>query len=265
MRISTILAIAAMAIPLAGFSSEKTHKSSLLQYDKQIDGIISQMTLEEKVNMLHAKHMFVSAGIERLGIADIKYADGPFGIREEMQPNGWAGLGWETDKATFFPTGSALAATWSPELAYSYGTGMAREARLRGKDMILGPAINIQRIPTGGRTYEYLSEDPFLSSRLAVGYTKGVQDNGAAVCVKHFALNNQENNRGTVNVIVGERAMREIYLPPFRATVEEGDAYGFMSAYNKIGGKWCAENEMLLDKILRKDWGFAGMVISDWG
>lgn len=264
-RITKILALASLAVPLVGFSSEKTHQSSLLQYDKQIDGIISQMTLEEKVNMLHAKHMFVSAGIERLGIADMKYADGPFGIREEMQPDGWAGLGWETDKATFFPTGSALAATWSPELAYLYGTGMAKEARLRGKDMILGPAINIQRLPTGGRTYEYLSEDPVLSARLAVGYTKGVQDNGVAVCVKHFALNNQENNRGTVNVIIGERAMREIYLPPFRATVEEADAYGFMSAYNKVAGKWVAENEILLDKILRQEWGFAGMVISDWG
>ena len=142
---------------------------------------------------------------------------------------------------------------------------MAREARLRGKDMILGPAINIQRIPTGGRTYEYLSEDPYLSSRLAVGYTKGVQENGAAVCLKHFALNNQENNRGTVNVIIGERAMREIYLPPFRAAVEEADAFGAMSAYNKVNGFWCAENEILLNKILRQEWGFAGMVISDWG
>jgi len=215
--------------------------------------------------MLHAKHMFVSAGVERLGIADIKYADGPFGIREEMQPDGWMGLGWENDRATFFPTGSALAATWSPELAYAYGTAIAREARLRGKDMLLGPAINIQRIPTGGRTYEYLSEDPFLSSQLAVGYTKGVQDNGVAVCLKHYALNNQENNRGTVNVIIGERAMREIYLPPFRAAVEEADAYGVMAAYNKVVGWWCAENDMLLNKILRDEWGFAGMVISDWG
>lgn len=265
MRITKILIFAAIILPLMNYASEKPHKSSLLQYDKQIDGIISQMTLEEKVNMLHARYMFVSAGVERLGIADMVYADGPFGIREEMQPKGWMGLGWETDKATFFPTGSALAATWSPELAYSYGTGMAREARLRGKDMILGPAINIQRIPTGGRTYEYLSEDPFLSSQLAVGYTKGVQNNGVATCVKHYALNNQENNRGTVNVVIGERAMREIYLPPFRATVEEGDAYGFMSAYNKVNGWWCAENDILLNKILRQDWGFAGMVISDWG
>ncbi len=222
------------------------------------------MTLDEKVNMLHAKHMFVSAGVERLGVADMIYADGPFGIREEMQPDGWAGLGWETDKATFFPTGSALAATWSPELAYAYGTGMAREARLRGKDMILGPAINIQRIPTGGRTYEYLSEDPFLSARLAVGYTKGVQENGAAACLKHYALNNQENNRGTVNVIVGERAMREIYLPPFQAAVEEADAFGIMAAYNKVNGWWCAENDLLLNKILRDEWGFKGMVVSDW-
>ncbi|WP_321346570.1 glycoside hydrolase family 3 C-terminal domain-containing protein [uncultured Draconibacterium sp.] len=245
-------------------TEKKTFTSSLLQYDEQIDGIISQMTLEEKVNMLHGKYMFVSAGVERLGIADMVYADGPFGIREEMEPKGWNPLGLETDKATFFPTGSALAATWSPELAYAYGTGMAKEARLRGKDVILGPAINIQRIPTGGRTYEYMSEDPFLSSQLAVQYTKGAQDNGAAACLKHYALNNQENNRGTVNVIVGERAMREIYLPPFKAAVQEADAYSVMSAYNKVNGWWCAENEVLLNQILREEWGFGGFVVSDW-
>jgi len=250
---------------LVSCGEDKMHKSALLQYDNEIDGIISQMTLEEKVNMLHGKQMFTSAGIERLGIADMVYVDGPFGIREEMEPDSWTPLGWETDRATFFPTGSALAATWSPELAYSYGTGMAREARLRGKDMLLGPAINIQRIPTGGRTYEYLSEDPFLSSRLSAGYAKGVQDNGVAVCLKHYALNNQENNRGNVNVIIGERAMREIYLPPFRAAVEEADAYGVMAAYNKVDGWWCSENDMLLNKILRDEWGFAGIVISDWG
>ncbi len=244
---------------------ETNHKSALLKYDPQIDTIISKMTLEEKVNMLHAKNMFTSAGVERLGIADLVYTDGPFGIREEMQPKSWMPLGWETDKATFFPTGSALAATWSPDLAYEYGTAMAHEARLRGKDMLLGPAINIQRIPTGGRTYEYLSEDPFLNAKLSVGYVKGVQENGVASCVKHYALNNQENNRGTVNVIVGERAMREIYLPAFRAAVEEADAYGFMAAYNKVNGWWCAENDNLLNKILRDTWGFGGIVISDWG
>jgi beta-glucosidase len=255
---------AVLAILLGSCTKKAVHPSALLQYDQQIDSLLNQMTLEEKIELLHAKHMFVSAGVEKLGIADMKYVDGPFGIREEMQPDGWMPLGWETDRATFFPTGSALAATWSPELAYDYGTGMAREARLRGKDMLLGPAINIQRIPTGGRTYEYLSEDPFLSSRLSVGYAKGIQDNGMATCLKHYALNNQENNRGTVNVIVGERAMREIYLAPFRAAVVEADAYGVMAAYNKVNGWWCAENDMLLNQILRKEWGFAGMVISDW-
>jgi beta-glucosidase len=265
MKLTRMATCAIVTLLLAGNTSGQVRKSALLENDRRIDGIISQMTLEEKINMLHAKHMFVSAGIERLGIADMKYADGPFGIREEMQPDGWMPLGWINDKATFFPTGSALAATWSPELAYAYGAAMAKEARLRGKDMLLGPAINIQRIPTGGRTYEYLSEDPFLSSRLSVEYTKGVQDNGVAVCLKHYALNNQENNRGTVNVIVGERALREIYLPPFRSAVEEADAYGVMAAYNKVDGWWCAENDMLLNKILRNEWGFAGMVISDWG
>ena len=265
MKLIKVINITVIIVILFSCSEQKTHTSSLLQYDDQIDGIIEQMTLEEKVEMLHGKTMFTSAGVDRLGIADMKYADGPFGIREELQPHSWSPLGWENDKATFFPTGSALAATWSPELAYLYGTGMAREARFRGKDMILGPAINIQRIPTGGRTYEYLSEDPFLSSRLSVGYTKGVQDNGAAVCLKHYALNNQENNRGSVNVIIGERAMREIYLPPFKAAVVEADAYGVMAAYNKVNGWWCSENDILLNKILRDDWGFGGFVISDWG
>jgi beta-glucosidase len=264
MNRNVLFALTCMLV-LISCSELRVHKSSLLKYDTEIDGIIAQMTIEEKLNMLHGKHMFTSAGAERLGIADMIYTDGPFGIREEMEPNSWNPLGWENDKATFFPTGSALAATWSPDLAYSYGAAMAREARLRGKDMLLGPAINIQRIPTGGRTYEYLSEDPFLSSGLSAGYVRGVQDNGVASCIKHFALNNQENNRGNVNVIIGERAMHEIYLPPFRAAVEEADAYGVMPAYNKVNGWWCSENDMLLQKILRNEWGFAGMTVSDWG
>lgn len=243
----------------------KNHDDPLMQNEKKITQIINKMTLEEKVAMLHGKHMFTSEGVPSQGIADMVYADGPFGIREEMEPHSWNSIHMTTDSATFFPTGSALAATWSTELAYKYGTGMAREARLRGKDMILGPAINIQRIPTGGRTYEYLSEDPYLSAQLSVGYTLGVQDNGVAVCIKHFALNNQETNRGSVNVIVSPRAMREIYLVPFEAAVVDGNAYGVMSAYNKINGYWCAENDELLNQILRKDWGFKGMVISDWG
>jgi beta-glucosidase len=243
----------------------QVHPTKLLGYEKQIDDIIKSMTLEEKIDMLHGKNMFSSAGIPRLGIADVEYADGPFGIREEMEPHSWNSAHLTTDSATFFPTGSALAATWSIDWAYAYGRAMSREARLRGKDMILGPAINIQRIPTGGRTYEYLSEDPLLSGFLAMAYTKGVQDDGTAVCLKHYALNNQEDYRGFVDVRISDRAMHEIYLRPFEMAVREADAWGVMAAYNKVNGRWCSENEMLLHTILRKQWGFQGMVISDWG
>ena len=241
------------------------NQSRLLSHETEIDNIIKSMTLEEKIDMLHGKNMFSSAGIPRLGIADVEYADGPFGIREEMEPHSWNSAHLTTDSATFFPTGSALAATWSTEWAYAYGRGMSREARLRGKDMILGPAINIQRIPTGGRTYEYLSEDPILSGMLAVAYTKGSQDDGTAVCLKHYALNNQEDYRGFVDVRISDRAMHEIYLRPFEMAVREADAWGVMAAYNKVNGRWCSENETLLTTILRQQWGFPGMVISDWG
>lgn len=243
----------------------QTNPSRLLQNEPQIESIIKSMTLEEKIDMLHGKNMFSSAGIPRLGIADVEYADGPFGIREEMEPHSWNSANLTTDSATFFPTGSALAATWSTEWAYAYGKGMSREARLRGKDMILGPAINIQRIPTGGRTYEYLSEDPLLSGMLAVAYTRGSQDDGTAVCLKHYALNNQEDYRGFVDVRISDRAMHEIYLLPFEMAVREADAWGVMAAYNKVNGRWCSENEHLLTTVLRQQWGFPGMVISDWG
>ena len=246
-------------------SQAQTYPSRLLQNEPQIESIIKSMTLEEKINMLHGKNMFSSAGIPRLGIADVEYADGPFGIREEMEPHSWNSASLTTDSATFFPTGSALAATWSTEWAYAYGKGMSREARLRGKDMILGPAINIQRIPTGGRTYEYLSEDPLLSGMLAVAYTRGSQDDGTAVCLKHYALNNQEDYRGFVDVRISDRAMHEIYLRPFEMAVREADAWGVMAAYNKVNGRWCSENEHLLTTVLRQQWGFPGMVISDWG
>lgn len=259
------LLLATSAISCTEKNAGQAPTNPLMTYEDSITKIIAGMTLEEKVEMLHGKHMFSSAGIERLGIADIEYADGPFGIREEMEPHSWKSIDLGTDSATFFPTGSALAATWSPELAYQYGKGMAIEARLRGKDMILGPAINIQRIPTGGRTYEYLSEDPFLSAELSVGYTLGVQDNDAAVCLKHYALNNQENMRGFVSSNVSERVMREIYLPPFEAAVRRANAYGLMAAYNKVDGVWCSENDLIQNKILRDEWGFRGIIISDWG
>ena len=227
-------------------------QATLMQWEDSITNIIRSMTLEEKVAMLHGKNMFSSAGIPRLGIADLEYADGPFGIREEMVPHGWNSAGLTTDSATFFPTGSALAATWSIDDAYNYGKGMAKEARLRGKDMILGPAINIQRIPTGGRSYEYFSEDPLLAARLAVAYTKGVQENEVAVCLKHYAVNNQELFRGTVDARISQRALHEVYLLPFQQAVEEAGAFGVMAAYNKVNGRWCSENDELENHILRK-------------
>ncbi len=259
--------IAANMSTLLSCAQEKTTSSPqdvLTIHDEEINEIIAGMSLEEKVEMLHSKTIMSSEGIPRLGIPEIKYADGPFGIREEVGDM-FRPIGLTTDSATYFPTGSALAATWSPELAYKYGTGMSHEARRRGKDMILGPAINIQRIPVGGRTYEYFSEDPFLAAELAVGYTKGAQDEGTAVCVKHYAVNNQEADRGTVNAIIDDRTLREIYLKPFEASVVEGGAWGMMTAYNKVNGYWCGENAYLNNDILRGEWGFNGMTISDWG
>lgn len=262
----TIVKLLSAAAPLilAACAVTPTPQERLLAYDKEIDRIIAGMSLEEKVEMLHGKSNMASEGIPRLGIQEIRYADGPFGIREENGA-GFRPLGWTTDSATYFPTGSALAATWSEELSYKYGTGMGTEARRRGKDVILGPAINIQRLPVGGRTYEYFSEDPFLTARLAVGYVKGTQDAGTAVCVKHFAVNNQETNRAGVDVQIDERTLRELYLKPFEASVREGGAWSVMSAYNKLNGTYCAENEHLLNEILRGEWGFNGPVISDWG
>ena len=237
----------------------------LTLYDSKIEAVIAGMSLEEKISMLHGNGMFSSAGIKRLEIPDLKYTDGPFGIREELQKNSWNPMRLTTDSATFFPTGSALAATWNPDLAYLLGAALGEEARTRGKDILLGPAVNLTRIPTGGRTFEYLSEDPLLNSRLTVGYINGVQDRGVAACVKHFALNNQETNRGRVNVIVDERVLREIYLPPFEAAVKEANVFAVMAAYNKYAGAWCSENNYLLNQILKKEWGFKGLVVSDWG
>ena len=246
-------------------STSRAPQDKLTVNDKKIDQLIAQMTLEEKVNMLHSKTNMSSAGVERLGIADMHYADGPFGIREEGVPNGFQSAGWKLDSATYFPTGSALAATWSREMAYLYGTGMGTEARLRGKDVILGPAVNIQRLPVGGRTYEYLSEDPILSAALSLQYTLGVQDKGTAVCIKHFAVNNQETNRGSVDAQLDERTLREIYLKPFESAIIEGGAMSVMPAYNKVNGDYCSENEHLLNEILRGEWGFKGFTVSDWG
>ena len=253
------------AVLMTACAGAQSPQDKLTVNDKKIDQIIAQMTLEEKVEMLHSKTNMSSAGVERLGIADMNYADGPFGIREEGVPNGFQSAGWKLDSATYFPTGSALAATWSREMAYLYGNGMGTEARLRGKDVILGPAVNIQRLPVGGRTYEYLSEDPILSAALSLEYTKGVQDKGTAVCIKHFAVNNQETNRGSVDAQIDERTLREIYLKPFESAIIEGGAMSVMPAYNKVNGDYCSENEHLLNEILRGEWGFKGFTVSDWG
>ena len=239
--------------------------NSYLYIELKIDSIISLMTLEEKIKMLYGNGMFTSAGIERLGIPELHYTDGPSGIREEVSKNSWAPLHITTDSATFFPTGSALAATWNPDLAYTYGTGIGEEAKTRGKDILLGPGVNITRTPLCGRTFEYFSEDPLLNSKLTVGYIKGVQKSGVAACVKHYAANNQETKRGLVDVKMDERTLREIYLPAFKAAVEEAHVYTVMSAYNKFRGQYCGENDYLLNKILKKEWGFQGLVMSDWG
>ncbi len=233
--------------------------------EKKIDSIMSVLSLEEKVNMLCGNGKFTSPGIERLGIGDLYYTDGPLGIREEIAKDSWEPVGLTTDSATFFPCGSALAATWNTAMLYECGLAMGEEAKTRGKDILLAPAINITRTPLNGRTYEYMSEDPLLNSFLAVSFIHGVQQAGVAACVKHYAANNQETRRGSIDVNMDERTLREIYLPAFKAAVTEGGAYSVMSAYNKFRGVYCGENDYLLNKILKGEWGFKGPVVSDWG
>lgn len=234
-------------------------------FDKKIDSIIRSMTLEEKIRMLHGNGKFFSPGVPSAGISDFQYTDGPLGIREEISRDSWNPLGWTTDSATFFPASSALAATWNRELAHEYGSAMGSEARARNKDILLAPAVNIIRTPLCGRNYEYFSEDPFLIAEMALPMVKGVQEQDVAACVKHYAINNQETNRNSIDVIAGERAIREIYLPAFRAAVEEGRCLVIMGAYNRFRGTYLCENDYMLNRILKGEWGFLGAVISDWG
>jgi len=231
---------------------------------ERIDSLIRLMTLEEKTMLLHGNSKFTVAGIKRLGIPQWSMSDGPHGVREEVKAHVWESAGWTTDSASYFPTGTALAATWNPELAYQFGQALGREARARHKDVILGPGINILRTPLCGRNFEYMGEDPYLVSQMVVPYIRGVQDNDVAACVKHFALNNQEYERNRVNVEVDERALREIYLPGFEAAIKDGGALTVMTAYNKFRGDYCSENSYLLNDILKKEWGFRGIVMSDW-
>lgn len=230
----------------------------------KINGIVSKMTLEEKIAMLHGNALFSSAGVPRLGIPELTCDDGPLGVREEIKRFDWASANWTTDSATFLPNGSAIAATWNPLMANRYGVVIGEEANARKKTVMLAPAFNICRMPLCGRTYEYYSEDPYLNSQLAIQSVKGIQSQHIAACIKHFAANNQELNRDSVNTLVDERALREIYLPAFKAAVQQGNAYTVMSAYNKVNGYWCSENDFLLNKVLKNEWGFKGAVMSDW-
>jgi len=235
------------------------------QQDDLIENLISQLTIEEKISMCHAQSKFSSPGVPRLGIPEIWMSDGPHGIRPEINWDDWGYANWTNDYVTAFPALTCLAATFNPHLSMEYGTSIGEEARYRNKDVLLGPGVNIYRTPLNGRNFEYMGEDPYLASVLVVPYIKGVQKNGVAACVKHYALNNQELWRGHINVEVSDRALHEIYLPAFKAAVKEGSAWAIMGAYNKFRGKHCCHNDLLLNKILKKSWGFDGVVISDWG
>lgn len=248
----------------AAVSSQVTDKEKV-QMEKRIEKLIKKMTLEEKVGLLHGNSKFYVAGVERLGIPEWSLSDGPHGVRAEINRHDWAYAGWTNDSASYFPTGTAFAAAWNPELAYRRGEVLGEEARWRKKDVLLGPGVNIIRSPLCGRNFEYMSEDPYMNSVLAVAYIKGLQSRDVACSVKHFAVNNQETNRTTVDVECSERALREIYLPAFKAAVQEGGALTVMAAYNKFRGGFCAENNYLVRKILRNEWGFDGVYVTDWG
>ena len=230
----------------------------------QIDSIISMLTLEEKIAMCHAQSKFSSPGVPRLGIPELWMSDGPHGIRPEMNWDNWDYANWTNDYVTAFPALTCLAATFNPDLSKQYGVSLGEEARYRKKDVLLGPGVNIYRTPLNGRNFEYLGEDPFLASVMVVPYIHGVQQNGVAACVKHYALNNQEHWRGHINVEVSDRALHEIYLPAFKAAIIEGQSWSIMGAYNKFRGEHCCHNQILLNDILKNKWAFDGVVVSDW-
>ena len=232
--------------------------------ENKIEEILSKLTLEEKIGMIHGAGLFRTEGVERLGIKPLKMSDGPMGVRNEFPDNSWVPYGYSDDYVSYLPSNLALASTWSRELAYKEGYVLGNEARGRGKDIILAPGINIGRTPLCGRNFEYMSEDPCLTKEMAVPYIKGVQENDVAACVKHFAVNNQETERLNVDVVVSDRALREIYFPAFEAAVKEGNSYSMMSAYNKIWGEYCSHSQKLLKEILREEWGFDGVLVSDW-
>lgn len=227
--------------------------------------LMSKLTLEEKIGMIHGAHLFATKGVERLSIPPLVMSDGPMGVRQEFEADSWKSIGHSDDYVTYLPCNSALAATWNRDLAFSMGSVLGEEARGRGKDVILAPGINIKRSPLCGRNFEYFSEDPYLTGEMAVPFIQGVQQWDVAACVKHFAVNNQETQRLWVDVEVDERALREIYLPAFYDCLKKGNSYSIMGAYNRLYGEHCCQSDYLLHDILRKEWGYEGAVISDWG
>ena len=253
-------------------ASAATQAQSLPKYldenipiEQRIDDALSRMTLDEKIAVIHAQSKFSSPGVKRLGFPDLWTDDGPHGVRPDVLWDEWVQAGQTNDSCVAFPALTCLAATWNPAMASLYGTSLAEEALYRNKNVILGPGVNINRTPLGGRNFEYMGEDPYLASQMVVPYVQGLQSKGVASCVKHYALNNDEEYRHQVNVIVSDRALHEIYLPAFRAAVQEGGVWAIMGAYNLYKDQHNCHNNILLNKILKHDWGFDGVVISDWG
>ncbi|WP_299108437.1 glycoside hydrolase family 3 protein [uncultured Winogradskyella sp.] len=265
-KIASCLSLIVLLLNCENKDSKKSDSnvSDFNQIEAKIDSIIPLLTLEEKVAMCHAQSKFSTKGVERLGIPEIWMADGPHGVRAEVSWDDWAYAGWTNDSITAFPALTCLASTFNPELANKYGFSLGEEARYRKKDIILGPGVNIYRTPMNGRNFEYMGEDPFLTSTMVVPYVKGLQSTGVAACIKHFALNNQERWRDKVDVYVSDRALHEIYLPAFKAVVTEADVWAIMGAYNKFRGQYTTHHELLTKKILKGDWEYDGVVVSDW-
>lgn len=233
--------------------------------ETRVEDALQRMTLDEKIAMIHAQSKFSAPGCPRLGIPELWMSDGPHGVRMEISWDDWSHAGWTNDSCTAMPALSCLAATFNPSLAFDYGLTVGQEARVRHKDMMLGPGVNIYRTPLCGRNFEYMGEDPYLTSQMVVPYIRGMQSQGVSACVKHFALNNQERDRDNVDVTVDERALNEIYLPAFKAAVQEGGTWSLMGSYNRYKGQHCCHNDTLLNHILKDQWGFDGVVVTDWG
>ena len=260
---SVLLGLSLVALPV--LAQTPVYLDDSKPVEERVEDALSRMTLEEKIAVTHAQSKFCSPGVARLGIPEFWMTDGPHGIRPEVLWDEWDQAGWTNDSCVAFPALTCLAATWDTDMSMLYGKSIGEEARYRNKTVLLGPGVNIYRTPLNGRNFEYMGEDPYLAGRMVVPYVQGVQQNGVAACVKHYALNNQEVNRHTTNVIVDDRALYEIYLPAFKAAVQEGKAWSIMGAYNLYKGQHACHNQYLLNDILKGEWGFDGVVVSDWG